>query len=60
MKYGLAIIAVRLTVQLVEHVCHCDDASADVLKVQIWNERGAQLIVGKCVAATRLLGLLGG
>ena len=32
MRHGLAVIAVRLAVQLVEHVCHCDDASVVVLR----------------------------
>lgn len=30
MRHGLAVIAVRLAVQLVEHVCHCGYASVDV------------------------------
>ena len=60
MRHGLAVIAVRLAMQLVEHVCHWDDASVDRRERNTGNERGVQLIMGKIVAATRLLSVLGG
>jgi hypothetical protein len=60
MRHGLAVIAVRLAMQLVEHVCHWYDASVGCRERNTGNERGAQLIVGKSVAATRLLSVLGG
>ncbi len=58
-RHGLAIIAVRLAVQLVEHVCHCDSALAAAFGKCTDNERGVQLIVGENGAATRLLVSLG-
>lgn len=41
--------------QLVEHVCHCNSALVEVSQRTQGYERGAQLIMGKSVAATRLL-----
>ena len=55
MRHGLAVIAVRLAVQLVEHVCHCNYASVGVAQKNTGYERGVQLIMGKTVAVTRLL-----
>lgn len=60
MRHGLAVIAFRLAMQLVEHVCHWADASAGCLEQRKRNERGVQLIMGKSVAATRLLSVFGG
>ena len=60
MRHGLAIVAFGLAVQLVEHVCHCDNTSVLVERdIYRDNERGALLIMGNCVAATSLLGGLG-
>jgi hypothetical protein len=39
MRHGLAVIAVRLAMQLVEHVCHCDYASVGVAqRTQVMRE----------------------
>lgn len=58
MRHELAVVAFGLAVQLVEHVCHCDNTSV-LVEEYADIERGAQLMMGNCVAATSLLGDLG-
>jgi hypothetical protein len=49
----LAIIAVGLAVQLVQHICHCHSTSVTISRERRY-EKGAQLIVGKGAAALEL------
>ena len=49
MRHGLAVVAFGLAVQLVEHVCHCDNTLVLVERgIYTGHERGAQLIMGNC------------
>jgi hypothetical protein len=52
-SYELAVIAVGLTVQLVEHICHYNRALVWQLAYSTVR-KGAQLIVGKFAAALKL------